>query len=136
MAPGFSDPLSLNDCAKFFETLLQGNFSWEWDSRFQTALTTFKTEDQLTVREILEGSMGKAWDSVTIESAPENVQHALVPFGGLMPNQLFYAADISEEGILFCAWWPWGNGQTISARIGANSECLHLLDKLIPPDSK
>lgn len=136
MVPGISSPLSENDCTKFFETLLQVDLSWNWDSRFRTTLAHIRTEEQNTIREILENHLRTAWDSVTIATAPESVQLILISLGGIMSGQLFYATGIPEDGILFCAWWPWRNGQTFSIRIGTSPEGSPLLDMLVSPEAR
>ena len=84
MVPGISSPLSENDCTKFFETLLQVDLSWNWDSRFRTTLAHIRAEEQNTIREILENHLRTAWDSVTIATAPESVQLILISLGGIM----------------------------------------------------
>jgi hypothetical protein len=37
--------------------------------------------------------------------------------GGLRPGQLLFTSDPNREAFIFCAWWPWGGGETISIRI-------------------
>lgn len=124
-----------HDCSKLFETLLS-DLSWRWDSRFETALSEIGIEKKDSVVNILENHLGNAWDSVTIDSAPEIVQSILVRFGGIMPGQLFYTAVLEHDEIIFCAWWPWGNGQTISIRIGSTQEASALLATLVPLESR
>ena len=87
------------------------------------------------VKKILINYLGTAWDSVTIKKAPESEQRILERLGGMMSGQLFYTAGLPENGIVFCAWWPWGNGQTISIRLGTNLENSTLLDTLAKPDA-
>jgi hypothetical protein len=38
--------------------------------------------------------------------------------GGLMPGQLLFTSDPNQDALIFCAWWPWGDGKTISIRVG------------------
>ncbi|MFO0948275.1 MAG: hypothetical protein U1D30_20525 [Planctomycetota bacterium] len=42
--------------------------------------------------------------------------------GGLDRGQILFACDPGQGPILFCGWWPWGNGVTISIRIGLFDE--------------
>ena len=132
MVSDISNMLSEHDCTKLFEAL-QADLSWEWDSRFKTVLAQISVKEKDTIEKTLENYLGIAWDSVTINSAPESVQRILVRFGGIMSEQLFYAAGLAENGIVFCAWWPWGNGQTISIRLGTTLEDSTLLDTLAKP---
>lgn len=130
-------PLSETDCARFLEDMLLVGLSWSWDSRFQTTLSSFKTEEQYTISELLEKHLGTPWDNASLESAPDSIHQTLVRFGGLMSGQLFYARGLrDDDGLVFCAWWPWGNGLTVSIRIGTNPENLPMLDLLVPADSR
>lgn len=133
MASGIIRLISEQEYINFFE-ILQADLSWEWDSRFKTALSQISMKEKTALGEILENYLGKAWDSVTINTAPEIVQPILAGLGGIMSGQLFYASSFAENGIVFCAWWPWGNGQTISIRLGTNLEDVTLLDTLAKPD--
>ena len=121
MVPDMSNSLSEYDCTKLFEAL-QADLSWQWDSRFETALAQITIDEKDGIGKTLENHLGTAWDSVGIDSAPESVQNVIARLGGIMPGQLFYAAGLSQGGIVFSAWWPWGNGQTISIRLGTSQE--------------
>ena len=132
MVSNSSNSLSEHDCTKLLKEL-QSSFSWEWDSRFKTVLAQISIKEKDAVEKILVNYLGTAWDSVTLKEAPESVQHLLARLGGMMSGQLFYATGLPENGIVFCAWWPWGNGQTISIRVGTNLEDSALLDMLAKP---
>jgi hypothetical protein len=105
---------------------LQDTLSWQWDSRFSTALGEFKRANESTVCSILEKNFSAVWDSDIINSASDLEKETIASLGGLMPGQLFYTTDPNAGNIVFCAWWPWGNGTTISIRIGSS---LIALDK-------
>ena len=135
MTMDFSSPLSEDACSALVEAL-QAHLSWEWDSRFETALAQISSAEKNKIGATLEKHMGTAWDSVTIDAAPEKLRHLISRLGGIMPGQLLYAVGLPEDGIAFCAWWPWGNGQTISIRFGTNSEGSALLDSLVPTGAR
>ncbi len=134
MVSNISNSLSEHDCTKLLEEL-QSSFSWEWDSRFKTVLAQISIKEKDVVEKTLVNYLGTAWDSVTLKKAPESEQRILVRLGGMMSGQLFYAAGLPENRIIFCAWWPWGNGQTISIRVGTNLEDSALLDMLAKPNT-
>lgn len=127
-----SNSLSTHDCTRLFEAL-KADLSWEWDSRFEAALALFPNEKKDEIGTILENHLGSSWDNSTIDRAPESVQRVLIRLGGIMHSQLLYAAALPQEGIIFCAWWPWGNGRTISIRLGTNPKGLPLLNALAAP---
>ena len=110
-----------NMCREF-STAFQETLSWKWDSRFETVLAEFSVDDQESVRAVLDRYLNMAWDRSTIGSAPDNVQTITSDLGGLMPGQLFFTSDPSRNTMLFCAWWPWGNGKTISIRVAPSKK--------------
>jgi len=128
-------PLPVHDCTALFKTL-QAVLSWQWDGRFQTALAQIGMAEKDAMRVTLENHLGPAWDSATIDTAPESVRRAIGRLGGIMPGHLFYAVELSPDGMVFCAWWPWGNGRTISIRVGASPEGSALLATLVPADAR
>lgn len=122
--------LSEQGCRQFFEKLRQMDLSWNWDDRFNAALAQFQIESAEAVGKVLEEHLGTAWDSDTIARAPEKVNVFFTKLGGIMTGQLLFVADLPEERMIFCAWWPWGNGQTVSIRVGSHPEDsvpLHML---------
>jgi len=112
---------------------LRGSFedvlTWKWDGRFGTALAEFPAEDKEKVLRILESFLVSRWDSVTIGEAPEIVQQIKTHFGGLVSGQLLLLSDPNQDAMIYCAWWPWGNGKTISIRVGAYSKEIAAPDK-------
>ena len=95
-----------------------GILSWQWDNRFETVLAEFGVDNEDRGRANLERYLDNIWDSSTIAEAPDIVQVIISHFGGLMSGQLCFASDPNLEAVIFCAWWPWGDGRTISIRFG------------------
>ena len=102
---------------KTLENAFKGVFSWKWDDRFAAVLTEFSAELQENVEKVLNPLLMFKWDSNSIATAPETVQLVKNHLGGLMSSQLLYTSDPKQEEILFGAWWPWGDGSTISLRV-------------------
>ena len=102
----------------------EGILEWKWDGRFGTALAEFPLDKKGSVLGILDRYLVNRWDSATIGEAPETAQKAKGHLGGLMPGQLLFVSDLGDDPPIYCAWWPWGNGQTISIRIGLFSETM------------
>lgn len=127
--------LTEDDCKRLFDTL-QDHLSWKWDNRFETALAHFSIRERDDVKKILESHLGMAWDNSNIDTSPVMVNTILDTLGGLMPGQLFYAAGLQQDDIIFCAWWPWGNGQTISIRIGMSLDISTLMSILVPLEDR
>ena len=95
----------------------QGILSWKWDSRLETVLAEFGVGDKDSIRAILERYLGSTWDSSNIDNAPDIVQMINGNLGGLMSGQLLFTSDPDRDAFIFCAWWPWGDGKTISIRL-------------------
>ena len=105
-----------NDCKELLNAF-RGVLSWKWDGRFETALAEFGADNKDSIRAILERYLGITWDSSNIGNAPVIVRTIDSHHGGLRPGQLLFTSDPNREAFIFCAWWPWGGGKTISIRI-------------------
>jgi hypothetical protein len=106
----------VTDCKKL-SGAFRGVLSWKWDSRLDTVLAEFRADKEKDIRAILEQSFHVAWDSSNIGKAPDIVQTIDDHLGGLWPGQRLLTSDPKREALIFCAWWPWGDGKTISIRI-------------------
>ena len=103
-------------CKKLVDDF-RGILSWEWDGRSRTILTKFSADQEKDVRTILEKFLPISWDSSSIGTAPQIVQTIDNQLGGLRPTHFLFSSDPSHDTFVFCAWWPWENGATISLRI-------------------
>lgn len=112
--------LNSSEPEKVFRELsnaFQGLLTGKWDDRFQTVLAEFDTDNKAHIQNALAGPLDRIWDNANIEKAPMVVQSIADGFGGIMPGQLLFTSDPSRDTFVFCAWWPWGNGKTISIRL-------------------
>ena len=101
---------------------LVGIVDWKWDERFELILGEFPSERKEDVQKVLDGIFIEKWGSSEIGKAPEYVKEIGRFFGGVFSGQyILISAEINQVR-LFCAWWPWGNGLTISIRISVLSE--------------
>jgi hypothetical protein len=65
-----------------------------------------------------------SWTAQTLAAAPEDVRKVAEGCGGVRSSQLlFWGGDTGAPGA-FGLWWPWGDGTTVSLRIG-----LHDIDQ-------
>lgn len=110
-------------CSQLAQTLGK-TLVWKWDDRFETALAEFSVADKEEIYEILTRHMGKTWNTDNAASAPEVVQVVIDYFGGLNPGQTLLTSDPGQDGLLLCAWWPWGNNATISIRLAVFADSL------------
>jgi hypothetical protein len=94
-------------------------FSWKWDHRFEAFLAEFSADKGEEFRAILERDFCKVWDCLNIREAPDIVKMCNNNFGGLRSGQLLFTTDPSQNVFICGAWWPWGDGETISLRIAS-----------------
>ena len=81
-------------------------------------LAEFSVTQKYAIRAILERHLSITWDSASIGNAPEIVRTIDDYFGGLRPGQYIFVSNPTREAVIFCTWWPWGDGKEISIRIG------------------
>ena len=108
---------NLENVCREFISAFQATLSWKWDSRFETVLAEFFVDNKDRVREILERYLSIAWDSSNIGKAPDVVRMIAGHLGGLRSEQLLFTSDPNQDALIFGAWWPWGDGNTISLRV-------------------
>ncbi len=110
-------------CSQLAKTLGE-TLTWKWDNRFETVLAEFSVTDKEKIHQTLTSHMGETWKTENAGMAPKVVQMVINYFGGLNPGQTLLTSDPNQDGLLLCAWWPWGNGQTISIRLGVFADSL------------
>ncbi len=91
--------------------------TWKWDNRFKALLSEFTTETQDKVLFILEKHFKMTWDNTSIEEAPGIIKTNSKYFGNLRQGQLLFTTSPESSNHIIAAWWPWGDGQSISLRI-------------------
>lgn len=95
----------------------EGLLTWKWDDWVGTILAEFGVTQKKDIRSLLEKHLPVAFDIDSIEDAPAIVRALDDQLGGIRSGQLLFSSDPSQESFVFGAWWPWGDGETISIRI-------------------
>lgn len=113
----YHNKTELEDNCKELMSAFEGVLSWKWDGRFETALAEFSVEKKDNVCEILKQYFSTIWNRSSIDKAPESVQRISIDLRDIWPGQMLFTSDINREPFIFCAWWPWEDGNTISLRI-------------------
>lgn len=91
--------------------------SWTWDGRLYCALAQLDLSQSDPVAQILEKHFGAPWTSRNLNEADTLISKFSTNLGGLRPEQRLYTSTTSRSPVICCAWWPWGNGKTISVRV-------------------
>ena len=105
-----------NDCKELLSAF-QGVLSWKWDSRFEAVLAEFDVANKDRIHSILDKYFRIIWDSSNINKAPKTVKKINISLGKLRSGQMLFTSDTTQAAYIYCAWWPWGSGKTISIRI-------------------
>lgn len=96
---------------------------WSWDGRFKCVTSSFEKALGPGVRAAMAEALPAEWSSSSLGSAPDDLRALADRYGGLRSGQLFFNGEAVAGLRLFALWWPWGDGATISVRIGiANSD--------------
>lgn len=117
-----SSEVVLMRLSKEFKRALPIKHHWQWDERFRAVLLHVYKKDKGKIVKVLEKYFSDYWNILLDEEMPKEVQQQIQLFDGLRPEQLLFSADITTEGLLYCAWWPWQDGEKISIRIGLFTE--------------
>jgi len=119
-----SNPSDIEVICKQILDSFHGTLSWKWDDWVGAILTEFDVGKKKDVSAVLEKHLPVSWDSSSIGAAPKIVQKLDEYLGGIRPAQLLFSSDPSGNAFVFCAWWPWGNGENISLRVAFYDQSL------------
>jgi hypothetical protein len=67
---------------------------------------------------MIKTEFGRFWSSIS--AIPGTAQASEKHLSG----QLLFTSDPNQENFIFCPWWPWGDGKTISIRIAPSHKKL------------
>jgi hypothetical protein len=92
---------------------------WAWDPRFKCVTSSFGKEIEQRAREAMAGVLDSEWSGSTFKNAPDPIRTLGARFGGVRDGQfLFNGEPLVAAMHLFGLWWPWGDGATVSLRVG------------------
>lgn len=91
---------------------------WTYDRRLKCVVSSFPKAIEDEVRATMGPVLQTVFNATTLASAPDAVRALATACGGLRSSQLlFWGGDTGAPGA-FGLWWPWGDGTTVSLRIG------------------
>ena len=97
---------------------------WTYDRRLKCVASSIPLSGEPEARAAFADALPGAWSAETLPSAPADVQALSETCGGLRAaQQLLWGGDADGPGA-FGLWWPWGDGTTVTLRIG-----LHGVDR-------
>jgi len=100
------------------------NKAWTYDRRLRCVSSSFPTASEPGALAAMAEVLPTAWTSESVAGAADDIRTVTEACGGLRTSQkIYWGTDATAPGA-FGLWWPWGDGTTISLRIG-----LHHLDE-------
>ncbi|PID40245.1 MAG: hypothetical protein CR984_04190 [Proteobacteria bacterium] len=91
---------------------------WKWDREFNLALTVIDRQDEILVELPVTLEFTHKWDFTTINDADTPIRDFFQAGLGIVPGQKLFTMDPVNGVVLYAAWWPWGDDERISLRLG------------------
>lgn len=93
------------------------SLQWEWDKNLCTSLVIIDKIDTEMIFFPFTLEFDEKWDFSTIDQAPPRFYEYFSSKYGIMPGQTVFTSRQSGL-ILYSIWWPWGEDDKISLRVG------------------
>jgi hypothetical protein len=97
---------------------IPNTYRWQWDQKRNMAVIVLNEEDAEMVFYPLFKEFRNHWNFSSIKKASEAVNNYIHAEYGLMPGQAFFTSYPVNNTVLGVAWWPWGDADKISMRVG------------------
>ena len=91
---------------------------WSWDPRLHAVTSSFTTEQEPAARISVQMALQTEWTSATIIRAPQSLRDVAERAGGVRPGQTALSTGPISGLLAYGLWWPWGDGETVSLRVG------------------
>jgi hypothetical protein len=91
---------------------------WSWDPRLLCITSSFTTEQEPQARKATQVALQNEWTSATIARAPQQLRDVVDRVGGIRQGQLALSTGPVNGLLVYGLWWPWGDGETVSLRVG------------------
>ena len=80
--------------------------------------SSFTTEQEPAARKATQVALQNEWTSATIVRAPQQLRDVGERAGGVRQGQLALSTGPINGLLVYGLWWPWGDGETVSLRVG------------------
>jgi hypothetical protein len=91
---------------------------WTYDRRLKCVASSIPMNLEPAARAAMASLLPTSFSAQTLASAPEGVRKLAEGCGGVRSSQLlFWGGEAGAPGA-FGLWWPWGDGTTVSLRVG------------------
>jgi hypothetical protein len=93
-------------------------YGWQWDQKRNMAVVVLESEDAELVFFPLFKEFQNHWNFATAPPENESICQWINGQFGLMPGQVLFTSYPLHNLVLCVAWWPWGEDQKVSMRVG------------------
>ena len=80
--------------------------------------SSFTTEQEPQARTAVKLALQNEWTSTSIVRAPQQLRDVVERCGGVRQGQLVLSTGPINGLTVFGLWWPWGDAETTSLRVG------------------
>ena len=94
------------------------SYQWQWDEGRKMGVVVLTEEDAELVFFPLFKEFQHHWNFSSQTSDAPSISEQINDRYGLMPGQVFFTSYPLCDLVLSVAWWPWGNENKVSMRIG------------------
>ena len=91
---------------------------WSWDPRLFCVTSSFTTEQEPQARKATQIALQNEWNAATIVRGPQQLRDVVDRSGGVRQGQLVLSTGPINGLLVFGLWWPWGDAETVSLRVG------------------
>ena len=91
---------------------------WNYDRRLKCVASSIPLAREADARAAMAEVLPRSFSVDTIASAADGVRALVEKCGGLRASQLLFWGGGDDAPGAFGLWWPWGDGTTVSLRIG------------------
>ena len=92
--------------------------NWTYDRRLKCVASSVPLARENDMRTAMAGVLTTSYSADALATAPAGVQTLATSCGGLRASQLLFWGGEPDGPGPFGLWWPWGDGTTVSLRIG------------------
>ena len=91
---------------------------WSYDRRLKCVASSIPLAREAEARAAIAQALPASFSAETLASAGESQRLLVEKCGGLRAAQLLFWGGGDDAPGAFGLWWPWGDGTTVSLRIG------------------
>ena len=91
---------------------------WSWDTRLSCVTSSINSDLEAQCRAIALDALPAEWTATSLATAPPKIRDLAERAGGLRAGQTVFSAGPLAGVLAYGLWWPWGDGVTISLRVG------------------